>query len=914
MRQATIIVEAYKVRIMKHTFILSLLLVMCFLSVTFANEEPENSRRPREEKRARQQELYEKRTQAKELAREVLAGRQVAVRVYNNWQKDARAFERVSVQLKELSVGLDAVESAFGEISESAVIVVTAEDQKDEAVAAVVGDFIYAELYKKGKSFSIWPKHIGDIADKWHVFKDAQGNPIPHATVEIMIASNPYWSTGPRASIGKVKLDEKGRLKPPKSTSTLRHFCFMLFHPDYCSTPVQASPHIYVENTLWANFVPVLPIEKWCVFKDALGEPIPEATVEIFEGSNWEKRKPDSIGKSKLDEKGRLRPPESNPRLQLCCFIVSHPDYGTALVEPRWYAASLNELLTSCTVPLVRIGTKADERSIWGTVVDPNGNPVAGALVTCIGVTTPGGGRIRSASTPSYQPLRTITCEQGHFALYLPIEKDSEKHGSLVPLASKYHVWIEAPKVLGLQRYSANVNSGEETTITMVAVEQGGYFHTFAFEDATGPITDPNRLAKIRLAIKQPDKGTQWSYDYDYDKWKNGAMFPLGTYKALSPGPRPLTFEPIEIAEDSLELLIFKAQPGIIYYGQVVHGITGEPMAGVIVITGHLDLGGKDASSLTPQQWDALYALGADPYADDQTLAELQKAYNFEKVTLTGEDGWYHISYITGKDRYFSAFIALKKDYLGARGERRYFVPPDDRLPGEPSFKELKPDKDRYAEVPTIKLFPAATLLIEPNVPVRASDDDVRLDLYMNQDDNPPWASDFWSYFGRGKVVHHEHFRPPNEVHSTHVPAGLEMTIRVFDVRKSQWCPIIIPGIKLEQGQVLDLGRQDFQPTLKVSVRVVDSKEQPVEGVAVRCTSGGLFWGQAPITNENGIVLVNVPPYSKGEFVIQYYEDTKDPNTMHLREGVAYEIGGEEDVGHQFTLQISDEMLYQLFK
>jgi hypothetical protein len=111
--------------------IFSILLLAAFLSLSvIADEEPENSRRPREENRAKQQELHQKRTQARELAREVLEGRQVVMRVYNNWQKDARAFERHTVQLNELSIGFDANESAFGEISESAIIVVTAEDRR----------------------------------------------------------------------------------------------------------------------------------------------------------------------------------------------------------------------------------------------------------------------------------------------------------------------------------------------------------------------------------------------------------------------------------------------------------------------------------------------------------------------------------------------------------------------------------------------------------------------------------------------------------------------------------------------------------------------------------------------------------------------------------------------------------------
>ena len=80
----------------------------------------------------------------------------------------------------------------------------------------------------------------------------------------------------------------------------------MVWHPDYGSAPVQARPHIRGDNGVWTNYVPVLPPEKWCVFKDALGEPIPEATVEIFEGSNWEKRSKVAVEKAVDRMKGDL--------------------------------------------------------------------------------------------------------------------------------------------------------------------------------------------------------------------------------------------------------------------------------------------------------------------------------------------------------------------------------------------------------------------------------------------------------------------------------------------------------------------------------------------------------------------------------------------------------------------------------
>ncbi|MCK4782495.1 MAG: carboxypeptidase regulatory-like domain-containing protein, partial [Desulfobacteraceae bacterium] len=677
-----------------------------------------------------------------------------------------------------------------------------------------------------------------------------------------------------------------------------------LFHPDYCSAPVQAWPHFSVYNMVWTNPVRVLPVDKWCVFKDALGEPIPEATVEIFNGSSWEKRKPDSIGKIKLDEKGRLRPPESNPTLRSCCFIVSHPDYGTALVERR-RERDLGEPLFSCTVPLVRIGTKADERSIWGTVVDPNGNPVAGAMITCVGVTVPSGGHIRFASTFPYQPLplRTITDEQGHFALYLPIEKDSEKHGRLVPLASKYSVRIEAPKALGLEPYSGKINSGEETTITMVPIGHGKYFHTFVFEDVNGAIADPNRLRKIEITITY-DKGQR---RFRYDAWIDGGKFPLGTYKAQIPRTKPLKFEPIKVTEDSPELLVFKAQPGIIYRGQVVHGITGEPMPDAIVMSIR-DGFVNDVSLLEPNQWDAICSVGPELDPQEPALAPLKEAFKFKKITQTDPKGSFDISFRPGEIGV--RLVAVKKDYLGAAQKLSYFMPADETKTKTSEFEVAEPDGDGCITLPEMKLFPAGTIVIEPNVPTEAEEaghDEVRLHWFTDPDDNTFWLSDLWATpkNNKGAYLFYKYDLRSNEIETAYIPAGLELTMRVYMLGESRWGPIIVNGIKLDQGQVLDLGRQSFKPAIKVSVKVIDSANEPVEGVAVRISnniSPWLIFMQGPITNEKGVVLINVPQDSKGEFVIEYYEDKKDPNKMHLREGTAYEVGGEEDAGREFTM------------
>ena len=347
--------------------------------------------------------------QARELAEETLTSRELRVRVYNDWQADPRAYELLSVPLDGLSVRFDALNKAFPAIGKSAVIVVAGQDQTDQAVRMVLEGYVYVEPYEEKKTLSIWPRDLSKPQSiETCIFKDSVRQPIPNAEVEIWMGVDPYLDSGPRVMVAKVKLDEAGVLQPPRFISSWRT-CFIVHHPDcgpilarYVSRVSRDEPYKWFQ-------VPALPKDKWCTFTDAIGEPIPNATVEIFLGRPWGSKVPESLGKAKLDEEGRLRPPRSNTRLEYCCFTISHPEYGTAMVDPKPNSA-LDELVTNCTVPLVRAGSKADERSIWGTIVDPNGNPVAGAMIMCFGVRTPGGGNIQM---PDYDSCRAVTYQQG---------------------------------------------------------------------------------------------------------------------------------------------------------------------------------------------------------------------------------------------------------------------------------------------------------------------------------------------------------------------------------------------------------------------------------------------------------------------------------------------------------------------
>ena len=60
----------------------------------------------------------------------------------------------------------------------------------------------------------------------------------------------------------------------------------------------------------------------------------------------------------------------------------------------------------------------------------------------------------------------------------------------------------------------------------------------------------------------------------------------------------------------------------------------------------------------------------------------------------------------------------------------------------------------------------------------------------------------------------------------------------------------------------------------------------PVEGLSVSgCDEFGLFLGQKAITNENGIVMLYVPPHSKGRFTVTYFDESTKKT---IQNGISY--------------------------
>jgi len=804
----------------------------------------------------------------------------------------------------------------------SAMIVIMPDDQK----IAAFKEFIVVRRYgaaRSGISLQISPEMRRN--NRVCIFRDAEDQPVAGAPLQIRFSKDRNLRqplpgvapTEPHIIAHTTTLDAEGCARFPVLIEADLPIAYYVVHKDcgpLCAQPIGLS-RTDKDSRLFR--VPALPKDKWTVFLDALGQPIPNATVTIYRGQTYARRTDSKPATCQLDAAGRLKPPLQYTRLQFTCFVISHPDYGTAIAEPR--PKGSDGLLETCTVPLVKIGTEAQVRSIWGTVVDPNGKPVPGVVLECRDIATPGGGSMGPGYGHYY---RTLTDKEGFFSLYVPLDRTDQNDITLVPLASTYRVTVKPPKELPLKEQHARIKSGIASTITLeYAAPQQKAFHTFSFCDEDGPITDTLALVRMRLHVRAPGSNpNSRPASLEYKQWKDGGIFPIGTYTAYLLGREELVFEPVEIAHDSPEHIVFLPKPPATreFYGRVVHGVTGQPIHGAIVFL-KLFVMGPTPANFTTEQWQNLYVFASQPDLDKQTREELigDLGIHFEAIAASDDSGFYRLDHSSAKPDRISTIIVLAQNYLGTQslGTSRRAIAEAIRS-GTPTDTS-----DEHMDVPLFKLFPAARVVVEPNMPFdwKKGRPEIEMTWSVDLEGNPAWAADFLDY--ERKTGFYFWNRPlPNETQSISVPASLNMTITFTERRVKKWHTVVFPDIKLDQGQVLDLGKLTFHPLLRIAAHLVGPDGRPIEGVSVRATIkvDGLFLlPQSGITDKNGIAWFNAPPGSLIRFEVRHQPrwdgtpGTRPP--APTVEFVEYQITGPEDTNGKFTFKLSDEMLELLF-
>ena len=244
-----------------------------------------------------------------------------------------------------------------------------------------------------------------------------------------------------------------------------------------------------------------------------------------------------------------------------------------------------------------------------------------------------------------------------------------------------------------------------------------------------------------------------------YDELEQNKRFEPGTYYATADwNGKYYIFEPVNLPREGPQTVVFKLKEiksaDIIFRGQVIHGITAEPIPGAIVMCCYGGSHKADASQLEPDQWDAIRSIGPQLNPDDPALIPLKYAFQFTKITRADLTGRFQIAIGRGNirkgtftsviQREGDTLIAIQKDYLGVEQQLEVLVSLDETDPNRLTFKKLEPDQNDFIMLPPMKLFPAGTIIINPNIPDLGSGKKCEPRLYwlIAPDDATPWRKD----------------------------------------------------------------------------------------------------------------------------------------------------------------------------
>jgi len=788
----------------------------------------------------------------------------------------------------------DTIVLDFDDVNDSAPFFIPGAEQSDDQVRLAIGDSLISGTYKKGRRISLptTPAQLGGKEVAVRIFRDWADHP-------------ENYERGTAKVFGKtIKLDFEG----------VDDSAFVaIFGADQQDEQIRK---LIGASTVWGwLYKPGCEIrlpdkaaadanEYHWTFVDALGEPIGPGRAQMYIGHRDAKIPVDS---GPVNERGEFttafnissRDAQVERAIFVSTykyFVFSHPQYGVC--EMKLGGSHRRSFGGVVVTPFVPAGSQADERCVRGRVVDAEGNPIAGALVELRGIQPLGGEYVRPC-----QKCAVRTDQAGFFRAYLPVDIETERIGWLVPPNATYLLRILPPGQPGFEARTARVSNTKEETIVLERGER--YFHTFAFEDENGLITDRLMLYQAHIRISRPDDPDIF---LAYDDFKNGGMFPAGTYRAWMPRKgmdADYIFEPIEVTADSPEKLVFKPPAADkVYYGRVVDGITGEPIEGAFVVDCIGSSSGRNLSMLTDEQWAALDELPSEVARRDKDYSKILDSicYIFSKLVRTDSDGRFELR--IPKDQSFNKIVIFNRNYLTVITDRR----------------KCKSEGDcRYA-VPLTRLFPAAKVTIETCADDPEDDRHPALwaECIIDRKNNPAWVHRLLSAWDVEGSTYMDDIRNDFLIHlntklSFPVPAGLNISLQLrprYGEQEKRWSPVTIAEhVNLEQGQVFDAGRVKIEPAFEVLAMVVNSQQEPIEGVPVIARDQ---YGQAiSNTDENGVALFRLARDSAGEFAVEHKDEARTGPL--LKESVAYKLLSPDDANNVYTLQLSDEMMESLF-
>jgi len=462
--------------------------------------------------------------------------------------------------------------------------------------------------------------------------------------------------------------------------------------------------------------------------------------------------------------------------------------------------------------------------------------------------------------------------------------------------------------------YTPPIASGpiEIDTIRLISAEILDGYPTFIFQDETGATIDPNNFKETYLSARGLD-GRGFA----------GPMVSILAKRPFTPGIYSIeavcerkrhVFAPVDLTVAQPKTVVFKPQhtepAEVVYQGQIIHGISGRPIPQAIVMLRSVGIG-QDASGLEPGHWRAIQALGPNPDPNDPALVPLiGKLDSMDKVSqcaITDDNGWFHLTIRLSPLRPPAMLLVMAEDFLGVQQQLSQFLRPGAR------HEVWQPDENGIVTLNPLKLFPAGTLTIHPIVPdfgTRSRTSRLRLRWNISEDNRPDWVKGICTspIDNHWASTFYQCDLQPNTAQTVYVPAGLDLKLILYQLSDNAPPPTFLDSVRLQQGQVVKLGRVAFEEGLPIRVRVVNKKGDPVGRLPILCIDENGMSRHLQ-TNTGGLASIHVLAHSTGRFCA-FYIDRE--NETRIEECIPFQVGGEEDTTRQFTLELSGQMIRRL--
>lgn len=887
---------------MKGIFIFILLVAMLFLSEALADEEPAELGRLPEDINAQREQISEliKRIESRRAAK--LDGREVLVRIYDNWETNLAEFEGVHVQLDGSEVVLDSYD-----IADNAFVVLIREDQDDEVVRELMsGYFLYAESYTQGLRFKL--PRSGSLSYEL-TFKNARGSPLSRANVKIFLYSEDSGKES-RILLREVELDESGVFKPPSVNGSLNRSYLIITHPDNdgvivadleemgfyrrfgrISSLTVRVPWVSQETDFYKDSM-------WCIVVDDANHPISSALVasDLVKSSGL---------KFLTDEQGRFslyvprQKEDMYPKRKYKLRVDAPTDFGFepfvgVLPDKAEYVIRMADYGYSHTFVF------EDEE---GTIVDPE-------RLQRISV------EVQQAGKPKLEYKYKDLKNGGYFLLgtykakmsgvredfvFEPMEVTEGSPEKLVFTIDKAITYcgrvihgvtgepIRGAFVLGM-KYS-NLLQSVEKNLADITSEEWEQLHELKGNFDDGLLREIFYYEKMvradangRFEIS-PGPGREFSSFLAFEKDYLGIKFRMQSSK-----PDPMW----RVYVSTMPL--FPAAKVMVEPLTEKENVWVAP-AWVIDVNDYPDWAGRPVKEESYEDVD---------WPDESYVADSNGIFDSEQAYLDIVPNpniiLLYILYdfiTTDRISFFGIPVTIHRHYNFAWGGEPFEIDANDNAVWMDETFNVEPNEnliwlDKPFELPKE----------DPNRVPTFYEIFYRQQRYTTG----PY------FFIYDKASKYGQSLKPNRVYTFHVPAGLKLKLKIYAKdnikQKFKWAPFTSSqAINLKQGEALDLGTGEVKLAPQVFVKVVDSAGKPVEGVPVQHWFEGYGVLLTNSTNKEGIAPFYTRYNQKNKFIVD--SDDARPN---LKEEMPYEIVSEEDKGREFTMTISDEMLDHLLK